>query len=64
MELYSPTGKQAQERRTQCKVTKTTKYKKASFREPLTILSSLLKVLIQIILGTPGVNFMVRVSML
>lgn len=56
--------KLVQERHTQCKVARLSKNKEVSFQELLNISSSLSKVNNKLIKGTPGVNFMVQVSML
>lgn len=64
MVQFSLTGKPEQERPTRWKEAEHKKHKEVLFQEPSNISSSLSKVHIQSISGTPGLNFMVQVSML
>lgn len=64
MELFLHTGKQALERPIQWKETRMIRFKKELFLVLSIISFNQLKVFFNVIIGTPGVNFMVRVSML
>jgi hypothetical protein len=57
-------GKLVQEKHILWRVVKQSNNKEVSFQEHLIMLLNQLKVNILFILGTPGVNFMVQVSML